>query len=47
MVKSVLSRASYQSEQEREAEMLASLILARAQAATAVMPVRDLSAGEA
>jgi len=47
MVKSVLSRASYRSEQEREAELLASLILARAQPATAVMPVRDLSAGEA
>ena len=47
MVRSVLSRASYQSEQEREAELLASLILARAQPAAGPMPVRDLSAAEA
>jgi hypothetical protein len=42
----VLSRASYHSEHEREAELLASLILAQAQRAIAVMPVRDLSAAE-
>ena len=42
----VLSRGSYHSEHEREAELLASLILARAQRATAVMPVQDVSAAE-
>jgi hypothetical protein len=48
MVRSVLSRASYQSEREREAELLASLILARAQPAVAsVLPIRDMSAAEA
>lgn len=46
MVKTVLSRGSYHSEHEREAELLASLILARAQRATAVMPVQDVSAAE-
>jgi hypothetical protein len=47
MVKTVLSRSSYQSEYEREAEMLASLILARAQGTAApIMPVSDVSAGE-
>jgi hypothetical protein len=46
MVKTVLSRSSYHSEHEREAELLASLILARAQRATAVMPVQDVSAAE-
>lgn len=48
MVTTVLSRTSYTSDYEREAETLASLILARAQpAATPVMPVRDMSAAEA
>lgn len=48
MVTTVLSRTSYASDYEREAETLASLILARAQpAATPVMPVRDMSAAEA
>jgi hypothetical protein len=48
MVTTVLSRTSYASEYEREAETLASLILARSQpAATPVMPVRDMSAAEA
>jgi hypothetical protein len=42
----VLSRSSYQSEYEREAELLASLILARAQSAAAIMPVTDVSTGE-
>lgn len=46
MVRTVLSRASYHSEHEREAEMLASLILSEAQPATAAMPVRDVSAAE-
>ena len=47
MVRTVLSRTSYQSEPEREAELLASLILARAQAATVpIMPVTDVSAQE-
>ena len=47
MVRTVLSRTSYQSEPEREAELLASLILARAQAATVpIMPVTDVSAEE-
>jgi hypothetical protein len=47
MVKTVLSRSSYQSEYEREAELLASLILARAQpAAVPIMPVADVSAAE-
>ncbi|HEY2522092.1 MAG TPA: hypothetical protein VGJ19_18430 [Streptosporangiaceae bacterium] len=47
MVRIVLSRTSYQSEPEREAELLASLILARAQAATVpIMPVTDVSAAE-
>ena len=46
MVKSVLSRSSYQSEYEREAELLASLILARAQPAASLMPVSDVSATE-
>jgi len=47
MVKTVLSRSSYQSEYEREAELLASLILARAQLTAApAMPVTDVSAGE-
>jgi hypothetical protein len=47
MVTSVLSRASYASDYEREAETLASLIMARAQpSATPVMPVRDMSAAE-
>lgn len=46
MVKSVLSRSSYQSEYEREAELLASLILARAQPAAPLMPVSDVSATE-
>jgi hypothetical protein len=44
----VLSRTSYASDYEREAETLASLILARAQpASTPVMPVRNMSAAEA
>ena len=47
MVKTVLSRASYQSEQEREAELLASLILTRPRRAAAVMPVLDISEAEA
>jgi hypothetical protein len=48
MVRSVLSRASYHSECEREAELLASLILARAQPAVApVIPIKDISAAEA
>ncbi len=43
MVRTVLSRTSYQSEPEREAEVLASLILTRAQRATVpVMPVTDV-----
>ena len=47
MVRTVLSRASYQSEPEREAEVLASLILARAQPAAApIMAVTDVSAAE-
>ncbi len=47
MVRTVLSRASYQSEPEREAELLASLILARAQPATVpIMAVTDVSAAE-
>ena len=46
MVRTVLSRASYHSEYEREAELLASLILAQAQRATTVMPVSDVSAAE-
>src|SRR6201992_3595342 len=46
MVKTVLSRSSYQSEYEREAELLASLILARAQSAAAIMPVTDVSTSE-
>jgi hypothetical protein len=47
MVRTVLSRTSYQSEPEREAELLASLILARAQAAAVpIMPVTDMSAAE-
>ena len=47
MVRTVLSRSSYQSEYEREAELLASLILARAQPTTVpVMPVTDVSAEE-
>jgi hypothetical protein len=47
MVKAVLGRSSYQSEYEREAELLASLILARAQpAAVPIMPVADVSATE-
>src|SRR6201986_3193328 len=46
MVKTVLSRSSYQSEYEREAELLASLILARAQPAVPLMPVTDVSATE-
>jgi hypothetical protein len=47
MVRTVLSRASYQSEQEREAELLASLILTKPQRAAAVMPVLDMSEAEA
>lgn len=46
MVKTVLGRSSYQSEYEREAELLASLILARAQPAVSAMPVFDVSATE-
>jgi hypothetical protein len=47
MVKTVLSRTSYQSEPEREAELLASLILAQAQPTTVpIMPVTDVSAAE-
>jgi hypothetical protein len=47
MVKTVLSRSGYQSEYEREAELLASLILAQAQsAAVPIMPVTDVSATE-
>jgi len=47
MVRTVLSRTSYQSEYEREAELLASLILAQAQSsAAAIMPVTDMSAAE-
>jgi hypothetical protein len=46
MVRTVLSRASYHSEHEREAELLASLILAQAQRATAAVPVRDVSDAE-
>ena len=47
MVRTVLSRTSYQSEPEREAELLASLILTRAQPATVpIMPVTDVSAEE-
>jgi hypothetical protein len=47
MVRTVLSRTSYQSESEREAEVLASLILARAQPATVpIMAVTDVSAEE-
>jgi hypothetical protein len=47
MVRTVLSRTSYQSEPEREAEVLASLILARAQPNTVpIMPVTDVSAEE-
>jgi hypothetical protein len=47
MVRTVLSRTSYQSEPEREAELLASLILARAQPATGpIMPVTTVSAEE-
>jgi hypothetical protein len=47
MVKTVLSRASYHSEHEREAEMLASLILARTQpAGTPLMPVKETSESE-
>ena len=47
MVRTVLSRTSYQSEPEREAEVLASLILTRAQPTTVpVMPVTDVSAAE-
>ncbi|MGA2826224.1 MAG: hypothetical protein ABSF03_08870 [Streptosporangiaceae bacterium] len=46
MVRTVLSRASYHSEHEREAELLASLILAQAQRATSAMPVRDVSVAE-
>jgi hypothetical protein len=47
MVRTVLSRTSYQSEPEREAELLASLILARAQPATVpIMAVTDVSAAE-
>jgi hypothetical protein len=47
MVRTVLSRTSYQSEPEQEAELLASLILARAQPAPVpIMPVSDVSAAE-
>ena len=46
MVKTVLSRSSYQSEFEREAELLASLILARVPSAAVAMPVTDVSAAE-
>jgi hypothetical protein len=47
MVRTVLSRTSYQSEPEREAELLASLILAQAQPTTVpIMPVTDVSAAE-
>ena len=47
MVRPALSRTSYQSEPEREAEVLASLILTRAQPATVpIMPVTDVSADE-
>lgn len=47
MVRTVLSRSSYQSEYEREAELLASLILASAQsAALPIMAVTDVSATE-
>jgi hypothetical protein len=46
MVKTVLGRSSYQSEYEREAELLASLILARAQSAVSLMPVTDVSPTE-
>jgi hypothetical protein len=47
MVRTVLSRTSYQSEPEREAEVLASLILTRTQPTTGpVMPVTDMSAEE-
>jgi hypothetical protein len=46
MVKTVLGRSSYQFEYEREAELLASLILAQAPSAAAPMPVTDASAAE-
>jgi hypothetical protein len=47
MVKTMLSRRSYQSEYEREAELLASLIVARAQpSAVPTMAVTDVSAAE-
>ena len=47
MVKAVLSRSGYHSEYEREAELLASLILAQApSAAVPIMPVTDVSATE-
>ena len=47
MVRTVLSRSSYQSEYEREAELLASLIVARAHSEAApIMPVTDVSAAE-
>jgi hypothetical protein len=48
MVTTVLGRASYASDCEREAETLASMILAGAQpAGTPDMPVRDMSGAEA
>ncbi len=47
MVRTVLSRSSYQSEYEREAELLASLIVARAHSEAApIMPVTDVSPAE-
>ncbi len=47
MVRTVLSRTSYQSEPEREAELLASLIVARTQlSAVPIMAVTDVSAEE-
>jgi len=47
MVRTVLNRSGYRSAFEREAETLASLILARARPATAsAMPVRDVSDAE-
>ena len=47
MVRTVLGRTSYQSEYEREAELLASLIVARAQpSAVPIVPVTDVSAAE-
>ncbi|HEY0719373.1 MAG TPA: hypothetical protein VGD68_17300 [Streptosporangiaceae bacterium] len=47
MVTTVLSRTSYQSESEQEAELLASLILARAQpTAVPIMAVTDVAGPE-